>query len=63
MMVPEWHAPGRILCVRPDYLGDVLMTTPAIRVMTAAARELAERTGRRILLTGSSDEAPLAEPR
>lgn len=31
-----WHAARRILCVRLDSLGDVLMTTPAIRALKAA---------------------------
>ena len=33
MMLPEWRRARRILCVRLDYLGDVLMTTPAIRAL------------------------------
>lgn len=28
-----WHCAKRILCVRLDYLGDVLMTTPAMRAL------------------------------
>jgi lipopolysaccharide heptosyltransferase II len=33
MMAPEWRNARRILCVRLDYLGDVLMSTPAIRAL------------------------------
>jgi len=32
----EWKAFRRVLCVRPDNLGDVLMTTPAIRALKCA---------------------------
>ena len=33
MIAGEWRDVRRILCVRLDYLGDVLMTTPAIRAL------------------------------
>jgi lipopolysaccharide heptosyltransferase II len=33
MKHPSWLQARRILCVRLDYLGDVLMTTPAIRAL------------------------------
>src|SRR4051794_35823793 len=29
----HWHQANRILCIRPDYLGDLLMSTPAIRAL------------------------------
>ena len=29
----QWHAARRILCIRLDYLGDVLMSTPAMRAL------------------------------
>jgi lipopolysaccharide heptosyltransferase II len=32
----EWHATKRLLCVRLDSLGDVLMTTPALRALRGA---------------------------
>ena len=32
-VAPEWQQAGRVLCVRLDTLGDVLMTTPAIRAL------------------------------
>jgi lipopolysaccharide heptosyltransferase II len=32
-MNPPWHGVRRILCVRLDSIGDVLMTTPAIRAL------------------------------
>ena len=34
---PDWAAMGRILVVRPDNVGDVLMTVPAMRALRAAA--------------------------
>jgi lipopolysaccharide heptosyltransferase II len=33
MTAPEWRQARRLLCVRLDYLGDVLMSTPAIRAL------------------------------
>lgn len=33
MVAPEWQPVRRVLCVRLDTLGDVLMTTPAIRAL------------------------------
>lgn len=33
MSPPSWEQAKRILCVRLDYLGDVLMTTPALRAL------------------------------
>lgn len=38
---PEWAAMGRILVVRPDNVGDVLMTGPVFRALRAAAPEAA----------------------
>ncbi len=35
MSIDAWHRARRILCVRLDYLGDVLMTTPALRALRA----------------------------
>lgn len=51
---PDWEKAKRILCVRLDYMGDVLMTTPAIR----ALRE--SRPGRRITMLGSGSGAAVA---
>ncbi len=49
----RWRSASRVLCVRLDNLGDVLMTTPAIR---ALRRGLERDSGRRphITLLGSS---------
>lgn len=47
----SWTEVKRILCVRLDTLGDVLMTTPAIRALKRSA------TGRRITLMTSSSGA------
>lgn len=33
MMAAGWQQAKRILCIRLDYMGDVLMTTPAIRAL------------------------------
>ncbi|WP_156396673.1 lipopolysaccharide heptosyltransferase II [Noviherbaspirillum sp. Root189] len=33
MSMKPWHDVRRILCIRLDYLGDVLMSTPAIRAL------------------------------
>lgn len=35
----QWRDCKRVLCVRPDNIGDVLMTTPAIVALRAAAEE------------------------
>ncbi|MBW8682761.1 glycosyltransferase family 9 protein [Chitinophaga rhizophila] len=32
-MEKEWHACRRILCIRPDNIGDLLMSTPAIKAL------------------------------
>lgn len=32
-MKTEWHACRRILCIRPDNIGDLLMSTPAIKAL------------------------------
>ncbi len=36
---PDWPAMARILVVRPDNVGDVIMTVPALRALRAAAPE------------------------
>lgn len=33
MIIGSWQQAKRILCIRLDYMGDVLMTTPAIRAL------------------------------
>jgi len=53
-MTPGWRDARRVLCVRLDALGDVLMTTPAIRALRAA------HPGRRITLLTSSAGAAVA---
>jgi lipopolysaccharide heptosyltransferase II len=50
----SWGQAGRVLCVRLDTLGDVLMTTPAVR----ALRE--SRPGRRVTLLTSPAGAAIA---
>ena len=35
-----WDATRNVLCVRLDALGDVLMTTPAIRALTRPDRRI-----------------------
>src|SRR4051794_32870153 len=49
-----WRDAKRILCVRLDTLGDVLMTTPAIRALKAA------RPGRHVTLLTSAPGAAAA---
>lgn len=49
-----WHAARNVLCVRLDYLGDVLMCTPAIRALKAGHPE------RRITLLTSPGAARAA---
>lgn len=47
-----WEAAGRVLCIRLDSLGDILMTTPAIRAVKGS------RPGRHVtLLTGAAGAA------
>src|SRR6266540_329227 len=49
-----WARAGHILCVRLDNLGDVLMTTPAMRALKEA------RAGRRLTLLTSPAGADVA---
>jgi lipopolysaccharide heptosyltransferase II len=51
---PAWNEARRLLCVRLDSLGDVLMTTPAIRALKES------RPGRRIALLTSPSGAEAA---
>ncbi|WP_255992229.1 lipopolysaccharide heptosyltransferase II [Chitinolyticbacter albus] len=53
-MSAAWQVAQRVLCVRLDNLGDVLMSTPAIRALKAAV------PGRQITLLASSSGAALA---
>jgi lipopolysaccharide heptosyltransferase II len=53
-MRPRWAEARRLLCVRLDALGDVLMTTPALRALKTG------RTDRRITLLASSAGAAAA---
>lgn len=50
-----WQDARNILCIRLDYLGDVLMTTPALRALKNA------QTPRRITLLTSSGGAAVAQ--
>ncbi len=52
--IAEWDGAARLLCVRLDTLGDVLMTTPAIRALREA------RPGCHITLLTSSAGAAVA---
>jgi lipopolysaccharide heptosyltransferase II len=54
MTEPNWQEAKNILCVRLDSLGDVLMTTPAIRALKESGRE------RRITLLTSPAGASVA---
>ncbi len=51
---PTWSEAKHVLCVRLDNLGDVLMTSPAMRALKAAA------PGRRLTLLGSPSAAAVA---
>jgi lipopolysaccharide heptosyltransferase II len=51
---PNWHDARNILCIRLDNMGDVLMSTPAIRALKQS------RPGRRITLLASSSGAHIA---
>jgi len=53
-MSARWQSARRILCVRLDALGDVLMCTPAMRALRAAL------PGRRLTLLGSPSGAAVA---
>ncbi len=50
-----WHTASRILCVRLDNLGDVLMTTPAIRALKHAGPH-----DRHVTLLGSAGGCAIA---
>jgi lipopolysaccharide heptosyltransferase II len=54
MTATEWREARNILCIRLDYLGDVLMMTPAIRALKCGL------PGRRITLMTSSSGAAVA---
>jgi lipopolysaccharide heptosyltransferase II len=52
--IDEWTAARRVLCVRLDCLGDVLMTTPALAALKATGN-------RRLTLLTSSSGAAIAQ--
>src|SRR5438132_4560748 len=55
MVSPEsWHRARNVLCVRLDSLGDVLMTTPALRAVKTSC------PGRRVALLTSPAGAEAA---
>jgi lipopolysaccharide heptosyltransferase II len=54
MSAEAWQRAANILCVRLDALGDVLMTTPALRALREA------RPGRRLTLLTSTSGAAIA---
>lgn len=54
MSAGDWKNCRRILCVRPDNLGDLVMTTPALRALRTAV------PGRTLTLLASSVGAALA---
>jgi lipopolysaccharide heptosyltransferase II len=51
----EWNKFKNILCIRPDNMGDVLMTSPAIRALKNSSE------GRKITLLASSAGSSIAE--
>jgi lipopolysaccharide heptosyltransferase II len=53
-LMDDWSGAKRVLCVRLDALGDVLMTTPAFAALKQSA------AGRRLTLLTSSAGAPIA---
>lgn len=55
MFSPQWETAKRVLCIRIDSMGDVMMTTPAIRALRRASPE------RRITLLTSPEGGELAE--
>ena len=55
MATPNWHSARRLLCVRLDTLGDVLMSGPAMRALRAA------RPDRHLTLLTSPSGAEAAE--
>ena len=54
MTSPTWASAERLLCVRLDSLGDVLMTTPAIRALRSRGR------GKHVTLLTSPSGAAVA---
>ncbi|HJV73461.1 MAG TPA: lipopolysaccharide heptosyltransferase II [Noviherbaspirillum sp.] len=54
MSLPAWESARRILCIRLDHIGDVLMTTPALRALKQAV------PGRHITLLTSPGGASVA---
>ncbi|MGI0484559.1 lipopolysaccharide heptosyltransferase II [Pantanalinema rosaneae CENA516] len=50
----NWHSANHILCIRLDTIGDVIMTTPAIRALKTS------QPGRRITLMTSAAGAAIA---
>lgn len=54
MIIHDWDTCKNILCVRLDNIGDVLMTTPAIRALKESC------AGRKITLLASSSGAKLS---
>lgn len=54
MTAAGWKDAGNLLCIRLDYLGDVLMMTPAIRALKRS------RPGRRVTLMTSPGGAAVA---
>src|SRR3954471_12568702 len=53
-MSADWGRARRILCVRLDNMGDVLMTTPAMRALRESA------PGRKVTLLASKSGAAIA---
>jgi lipopolysaccharide heptosyltransferase II len=52
--LPDWQDARRVLCIRLDYMGDVLMCTPAMRALRLSL------PGREITLLSSAGGAALA---
>jgi ADP-heptose:LPS heptosyltransferase len=51
---PSWENASKVLCIRLDNFGDVLMTTPAIRAVKAS------RLGRQVTLLASPEGSGVA---
>ena len=54
MTAADWRAARDVLCVRLDAIGDVLMSTPAIRALKESL------SGRRVTLLTSTSGAMVA---
>ena len=56
----RWRDAGSLLCIRLDSMGDVLMTTPAIRALKQIPAPAAGSSRRRVTLLTSKSGAEIA---